>query len=232
MAAKAAITRAVDTKIGVNMFNRFLGQRVMIKNREGQTVGSDVKGGFVGALRSYDAYRARQGIAVNKRNTIDPTVVRNLGIVARDRMSSNPSGSGPNLLRTLGATARYGSELKSGAADLAQRTGTAVQRAGESIGGLNSPDAQHLVTTKLDGTPINPEDRAAAITQAAQYNKLSQTGQAAQTVGMETTPVRSSGETQDEMRARMAANRPAPLPTSTQSRINTMKKTGTLGNLS
>lgn len=232
MAAQASQQRGSDVKRGAGILNKFLGTKVDVKDSKGKVTGTEVKGGFVGALKSYDAYRARQGIAVNKRGTVDPNVLRNLGVRAVDSMSSNPTASGPNLLRTLGTSARYASfgsklaNLKIGQA------AKGIENIGDKLTDTAVSGTEHLSTTKVDGTPINPEDKAAAITQVAQRNRLSQTGQAAQTVGMTTTQTQQSGETQDEIRQRMMSNRPAPLSTSTQSRINTMRKTGTLGNIS
>ena len=231
MAAQASQQRGSDVKRGAGILNKFLGTKVDVIEK-GKVVGTDVRGGFVGALKSYDAYRAKQGIAVNRRGTIDPNTLRNLGIQAQNRMTANPTASGPNLLRTLGTSARYASfgsklaNLKIGQA------AKGIENASGNLADTAIGGTEHLNTTKVDGTAINPEDKAAAITQVAQRNRLSQTGQAAQTVGMTTTPTQQSGETQDEIRQRMLATRPAPLSTSTQSRIDTMRKTGTLGNIS
>jgi hypothetical protein len=231
MAAQASQQRGADVERGAGILNKFLGSKVAIKDPKGKVIGSEVKGGFVGALKSYDAYRAKQGIAVNRRGTIDPNTLRNLGIQARDRMTANPTASGPNLLRTLGTTARYartGSKLAN--LKLGQAANS-IENAGDRLANAAVSGTEHLSTTKIDGTPINPEDKAAAITQVAQNNRLSQTGQAAQTVGMTTTPTQQSGETQDQIRQRMLANRPAPLSARTQSRINTMRNTGQIGNI-
>jgi|LauGreDrversion4_2_1035121.scaffolds.fasta_scaffold85782_2 hypothetical protein len=223
--AERDVRRIYNSK-GTGILNKFLGSRVEVKDSKGKVVGSEVRGGFVDALKSYDQHRAKQGIAVNRRGTIDSNVLRNLGVRAAQNMSSSATASGPNLLRTLGASVRYartGSKLAN--LKIGQAT-TGIESAGDRLANAAVSGTEHLTTTKIDGTPVSPEDKAAAITQVAQRNRLSQTGQAAQTVGMTTTPIQQSGETQDQLRARMMADRPAPLSTSTQARINMAKRTG------
>ena len=208
MAAQASQQRGSDikrayNKDGTGILNKFLGTKVDVKDSKGKVVGTDVKGGFVGALKSYDAYRARQGIAVNRRGTVDPNVLRNLGVRTADSMSSNPTGSGPNLLRTLGTSARYASfgsklaNLKIGQA------AKGIENASGNLADTAIGGTEHLNTTKVDGTAINPEDKAEIVTQAAIRSKLN-SGQAAQRVGMQTTQTRQSGESTAELQQRMS----------------------------
>lgn len=90
MAAQASRQRGADVERGAGILNKFLGTKVDVKDSKGKVVGTDVRGGFVGALKSYDQYRAKQGIAVNRSGTIDPNALRNLGIQARNRMTADP----------------------------------------------------------------------------------------------------------------------------------------------
>jgi len=221
MVAKASQQRGADVNLGAGILNKFLGSREQVKDAKGKVIGSEIRGGFVGALKSYDQYRAKQGIAVNRRGTIDPNTLRNLGVQARNRMTADPTASGPNLLRTLGTAARIGSNVKTGVSNAVSNVGSGLEN-----------NSNNLANTAISGTnPLSQEDRDAAMLQVAQNTKLSQTGQAAQTIGMTTTPTQQSGETQDELRQRMLANRPAPLSARTQSRINTMRNTGQIGNI-
>jgi len=221
MAAKASQQRGADVNLGAGILNKFFGSREQVKDAKGKVIGSEIRGGFVGALKSYDQYRAKQGIAVNRRGTIDPNTLRNLGVQARNRMTADPTASGPNLLRTLGTAARIGSNVKTGVSNAVSNVGSGLEN-----------NSNNLANTAISGTnPLSQEDRDAAMLQVAQNTKLSQTGQAAQTIGMTTTPTQQSGETQDELRQRMLANRPAPLSARTQSRINTMRNTGQIGNI-
>jgi hypothetical protein len=193
MAAQASQQRGSDVERGAGILNKFLGSPSPIRDSKGKVIGSEVKGGFVGALKSYDAYRARQGIAVNRRGTIDPNTLRNLGVQARNRMTADPTASGPNLLRTLGTAARIGSNVKTGVSNTVSNIGTGLQN-----------NSNNLANSAVSGTdPLNPEDKNAAMLQAAKSSKLN-SGQAAQTVGMQTTQTRQSGENTADTQARMS----------------------------
>jgi len=203
MAAQASRQRGADVERGAGILNKFLGTKVDVKDSKGKVVGTDVRGGFVGALKSYDQYRAKQGIAVNRSGTIDPNALRNLGIQARNRMTADPTASGPNLLRTLGTSARYASfgsklaNLKIGQA------AKGIENASGNLADTAIGGTENLNTTKVDGTPINPEDKAEIVTQSAIKSKLN-SGQAAQRVGMQTTQTRQSGESTAELQQRMS----------------------------
>jgi hypothetical protein len=193
MAAQASQQRGADVERGAGILNKFLGSREPVKDAKGKVIGSEVRGGFVGALKAYDQYRAKQGIAVNRRGTIDPNTLRNLGVQARNRMTADPTASGPNLLRTLGTAARIGSNVKTGVSNTVSNIGTDLQN-----------NSNNLANSAVSGTdPLNPEDKNAAMLQAAKSSKLN-AGQAAQTVGMQTTQTRQSGENTADAQTRMS----------------------------
>jgi hypothetical protein len=193
MAAQASQQRGADVNRGAGILNKFLGSREPVKDAKGKVIGSEVRGGFVGALKAYDQYRAKQGISVNRRGTIDPNTLRNLGVQARNRMTADPTASGPNLLRTLGTAGRIGSNVKTGVSNAVSNVGSGLEN-----------NSNNLANKAINGTdPLSQEDRDAAVLQAATSSKLN-AGQAAQTVGMQPTPTRQSGENTADAAVRMS----------------------------
>jgi hypothetical protein len=190
-AAAGAAERTADVGRGANMVKGILGEKVPVVNNDGKITGTKLKGGVFAALSGYDAGRRARGVAVRKTSYDDK--LRQIGVNAVGSMSQNPSASGPNLLRTLGTAARVGSNVKTGVSNAVSNVGSGLE-----------DNSNNLANKAIGGTdPLSQEDRNAAMLKAATSSKLN-SGQAAQTVGMQPTPTRQSGENTADAAVRMS----------------------------